>query len=400
MRSSAEAPFPGEGAMRVRVATLNVWALPEPFSERLTGRMKAIGSRMAELDLDVMAFQEVWTPEARRLLRKAGYRAGLDHAWYKDSFLGGSGLLVLSRLPIEAKSFDRFMLRGYPERIDHADYYGGKGFVRIRVKTDQGPLTFIDTHLHARYRQDVSHEYRGHRAGQVVQLGMASHETRDPIIAVGDFNFDEDQPEYTVLTGLSRLRDVAADLDRREQTVMTENAYRAGSKVGKRIDYIFTRDGSERGIEPVRVERIFDQPLEFRGRRASYSNHAGVLAEFEISETRRPFAAPDRGAIELAAHLLSEGRAESEERQQGRRAWAGIGFGCAALASMGVRSVEVSRRRLLRRSLQCTALAALAPSVGLSILSEVFVPSEIQAFDALANRLTGIDPDAIAKFLT
>ena len=60
----------------------------------------------------------------------------------------------------------------------------------------------------------------------------------------------------------------------------------------------------------------------------------------------------------------------------------------------------MSRRRLLRGSLQCAALAALAPGVGLSILSEMFVPSEIRAFDALANRLTRIDPDAIEKFLT
>ena len=122
--------------------------------------------------------------------------------------------------------------------------------------------------------------------------------------------------------------------------------------------------------------------------------------EIQISENRRPLAAPDRDAIELAAHMLSEGRAEAERRQRQTRAWAGVGLGCAALASMGVRSVDMSRRRLLRRSLQCAALAALAPGVGLSILSEVFVPTEIRAFDALASRLTRIDPDAIAKFLT
>ena len=386
--------------MRVRVATLNVWGLPEPFSERLPNRMKAIGARMAALDLDVMAFQEVWTAEAHRLLRDAGRRIGLVHKWHRHSAFGGSGLLVISRLPIEEKRFDKFSLAGLPERVDHADYYGGKGFARLRLHTDHGPFTLIDTHLHARYRQDVPHGYLGHRVGEVVELSMASHETRDPIIAVGDFNFSEDQPEYAVLTGLTSLRDVAAELDRRESTVPPDNAYRLGSKHGRRIDYIFARDGSARGLTPVHVERVFDEPLEFGGQPASYSNHAGVLAEFEISESRSRLAAPARDAIDLAARLLEEGRAEAMRRQHQTRAWAGVGLSCAALASMGVRSVEVSRRRLLRRSLQCAALAALAPSVGLSILSEVFVPSEIQAFDALANRLTGIDPDAIAKFLT
>jgi endonuclease/exonuclease/phosphatase family metal-dependent hydrolase len=386
--------------MRVRVATLNVWALPEPFSERLTGRMKAIGARMAELDLDVMAFQEVWTSEAHRRLRDAGRRVGMVHKWHNHSSLGGSGLLVLSRLPIEARRFDRFTLRGLPERVDHADYYGGKGFVQLRVQTDHGPFTFIDTHLHARYRRDVSHGYRWHRAGQIVQLGMAAHETRDPIIAVGDFNFDEQQPEYAILTGLTGLRDVAAELDRRQPTVPTHNTYRPRSKNARRIDYVFARDGSERGLRPVRVDRVFDEPFDLGGSQASYSDHAGVVAELEISEDRRPLTPPDRDSIALAAQMLSEGRAEAEQRQQGQRAGAGIGLGCAALAAMGVRSVDVSRRRLLRGSLQCAALAALAPGVGLSILSEMFVPSEIRAFDALANRLTRIDPDAIEKFLT
>ena len=137
--------------MRVRVATLNVWGLPEPFSERLPKRMKAIGARLAELDLDVIAFQEVWTREAYRLLRAAGRRIGLLHKWRKHSLFDGSGLLVLSRLPIEAKRFDEFSLRGLPERLDHADYYGGKGFARLRLQTDLGPFTLIDTHLHARY---------------------------------------------------------------------------------------------------------------------------------------------------------------------------------------------------------------------------------------------------------
>jgi endonuclease/exonuclease/phosphatase family metal-dependent hydrolase len=385
--------------MRVRVATLNVWALPEPFSERLTGRMKAIGARMAELDLDIMAFQEVWTAEAHHRLRDAGRRVGLVHKWHNHSSVGGSGLLVLSRLPIEARRFDRFALQGLPERVDQADYYGGKGFVQLRIQTDHGPITFIDTHLHARYQGNVSHGYRWYRAGQIVELGMAAHKVRDPIIAVGDFNIVEDQPEYAILTGFTRLRDVAAELGRRQPTVPTQNAYRVGSKNPRRIDYVFARDGSELGLTPVHIERVFDKPFELGGSRANHSDHAGVLAEIEVSENRRPIAAPDRSAIELAAHMLSEGRADAEQRQQGRRAWAGIGFGCATLASVGGRSVEMSRRRLLRRSLQCTALAALAPSVGLSLLSEVFVPREIQAFDALANRLTGINPDAVEKFL-
>jgi endonuclease/exonuclease/phosphatase family metal-dependent hydrolase len=378
---------------------LNVWGLPEPFSERLGKRMKAIGARLAALDLDIMAFQEVWTPEARRKLKRAGRRAGLVHTWNRSASLGGSGLVVLSRFPIERKRFERFSLRGLPERVDHADYYGGKGFVRIRFQTPGGLLTLINTHLHARYGGEVAHGYRAHRAGQVVELGMASHHTRDPIIALGDFNFSESQPEYSVLRGLTRLRDVAADLGRREPTVPPDNAYREGHRRGRRIDYVFARDGSERGLRPVRVERVFDEPLELGGSPASYSNHAGVLAEFEFSDTPQPLAAPDPAAIALAEQLLYEGRAEAERRQRERRTWAGLGIGCAALARLGGRSVDLNRRRLLRGALQGAALASLVPGIGLSILSEIFVPSEIRAFESLANRLTRLDPRAVEQFL-
>ena len=41
----------------------------------------------------------------------------------------------------------------------------------------------------------------------------------------------------------------------------------------------------------------------------------------------------------------------------------------------------MSRRKLLRLGLRGAALAALTPTVGYSMLSEVFVPNEIHAFE-------------------
>lgn len=385
--------------MRIRVATLNVWGLPEPFSERLSGRLKAIGERIAALDVDVVAFQEVWTSGARRRLRRAGRGAGLVHAWSRHSSINGSGLLVLSRLPIESHRFDRFSLRGYPERVDHADYYGGKGFAQIRLRTDEGPITIINTHLHARHSSDIAHAYRGHRTGQIVELGIASLAIRDPIITMGDFNFREDTPEYAVLTGLTGMRDVAAELDRRRATIWAENAYRAARRESRRIDYVFTRDGAHRGVIPIYTERVFDEPFHLSGQPASYSDHGGVLAELEISDRPQPVAGPLRHAIELASEMLSTGRADAKERQRDSRAWAGVGLASAALASVGIRSLDVNRRRLLRLSLQGVAVAALAPSVGFSVLSEVFAPDEIRAFDAIAARLSRMQPDILEETL-
>jgi hypothetical protein len=97
-------------SVRLRVATLNVWAIPL-LSERIGSRMREIGRRLAALELDAIAFQEVWTPGARRRLVEAGREAGLGYAWHRNRLILGSGLLVLSRLPIEGADFDRFTLR-------------------------------------------------------------------------------------------------------------------------------------------------------------------------------------------------------------------------------------------------------------------------------------------------
>jgi sphingomyelin phosphodiesterase 2 len=357
--------------MRIRVATLNVWALPGPFGRRVRQRMRAIGAELSTLDLDTVAFQEVWTAEARGILLGAGREAGLAHAWHNDSALGGSGLLVLSRLPIEAVRFERFLLPGRPQRIDHPDYYGGKGFARLRLATTAGPVTLVDTHLHARYGGDVAHKYLAYRIGEVVQIATRMAAAREPLIAAGDFNFRKGDPEYRVLSGLARVRDVAAELGRPEPTIFRGNPFQAGRREpDRRIDFLFVRDGRQLGVHAHETRRVFDEVFELGGKPASYSDHAGVLAELEIAQIS-PAPAPtfDPEAAGLASRLLADGRSLAERRRRGDRAVAGIGFGMALLAAAGVRHRSVT------------------PSVGLSILSEVFVPDELRAFDSLAALL-------------
>ncbi|MFP8880608.1 MAG: endonuclease/exonuclease/phosphatase family protein, partial [Myxococcota bacterium] len=269
--------------MRIRVATLNVWALPSPFAQHVSERMTAIGSRIRDLDADLVSFQEVWTPSARETLVAAGHAAGLVHNWHTEASFGGSGLLVLSRLPIESTQFERYSLRGLPEEIG-GDFYGGKGFVRLIVDTPEGAIALLNPHLHARYSKRVRHEYRGLRTGQIVQLAVGTMQLQIPAIATGDFNFNEFDSGHRVLTGLTGFRDLAAESNQRQPTVLRQNAYRRGrSKPDKRIDYVFARNGSAHAVRTNWIERIFDEPIEIYGRPASYSDHAGLLAELEIA---------------------------------------------------------------------------------------------------------------------
>jgi sphingomyelin phosphodiesterase 2 len=386
--------------MQIRVATFNVWALPEPIGWRVRQRMRAIGAELSRLDLDIVAFQEVWTGEARAILLRGGREAGLAHAWHNDSALDGSGMLVLSRLPIEAAHFERFVLPGRPQRPDHPDYFGGKGFASLRIATTAGPVSFVDTHLHARYRRDVSHEYLAYRIGEIVQLALRLPAAREPLILAGDFNCRDEDPEYRVLMGLARVRDVAAELGRPEPTLLGDKAFRTGRrKAGRRVDYIFVRDGSELGVRPRETQRVFDEAIELAGRPASYSDHAGVLAEIEIGRSApAPIASLDPEAAGLASQLLAEGRKLAERRRRNDRALAGTGFGMALLAAAGVRQRSMSRRRLLRAALQGAGMLALAPGIGFSVISEVFAPDELRAFDNLAAVLDRANSQAADLF--
>ena len=349
-------------------------------------------AQLASLDLDAIAFQEVWTADARDRLVAAGREAGLPSAWHHPPGFGG-GLLVLTRLPIRSARFDPFSLRGDPARPDHPDYYGGKGWATLELATRAGPMYFVDTHLHARYTRDVSHAYRAHRVGQTVELALASRQLRHPVVTVGDFNFADDHPEHAILTGLTGLRDVAAELDSASATVLRENPYRRhSSRPDRRVDYVFARDGGGTAVVPLRTQRVFDERFEIDGGAAGCSNHAGVLAELElVPGAGRALAPPSPNAISLATQILREGRRETKQRRRGDRAWAGTSLGAAALASLGLRNPRLSRRRLLRTALQAGALLALTPGMGFSIVSEVLTPEELRAFDRLAVRLADLD---------
>jgi len=295
--------MPREG-LRLRVATLNVWGLPWDLARHTLPRMRAIREGLAALDADLVALQEVWSAEARQVLLEGAERAGWGWRWHNRADLGGSGLLVLSRLPIAEARFDPYRLRGRPERLRHGDYWGGKGFALLGIETPGGPVAVVDTHLHAQYGADAADEYLGERAGQVVELAAGLSGVAAPLVAAGDFNLREDQPLYRVLTGLAGLRDAAAERDARQPTVLGSNPYRSERPRGNaRIDYLFVRDGALRGIRVRSVERIFDESLRLGGEPAAASDHAGLLAELEIGApagARRP-STPHSGVSRLCS---------------------------------------------------------------------------------------------------
>ncbi len=381
--------------MRLRVVSLNVWALPAPIGRFVEERVDLILRELPGMNCDVALFQEVWRDEVREQMREGGRRAGFDYHWWRPGpASGGSGLLALSRLPIDNPRFRPFTLCGLPQRFTQMDYYSGKGVALFTVRPGGQPVVLCNTHLHARYAGlDVEDDYIGHRSAEVIEIADELRTVRDPIIAAGDFNMRDVAPEYELLGGMTGLTDVAAALDARRPTSMGDNPWRRdrGSISESRIDYVFDRDGTQAGIVPLAVERVFDEPVPVSGRAGAYSDHAGVLAEFEIGGPGSPAHRIPARSFALARDLLDNGRRRAERRRTEERVTAGASTVAAMLAVAATRRPGLSRRRFLRAALLTTAGAALSTATGLTVLSEHYVPRELSDFDAIGSLLAQIE---------
>ena len=374
--------------MKLRVASLNIWALPFGLAPGATGRINAIAQRLPSVNADVIGLQEVWTPIARQTLVDGGRQAGFKAIWHRPMSFGGSGLLVLSKLPILESHFTAFNVRGSPERLDHSDYHGGKGFIRLVLETPTGPIQVINTHLHARYaRSTESDIYLGVRAAQATQIALAINRAQGPVIAMGDFNLQEGEPEYRILLGLTGLRDAAVVTNQRQATISAENPYRrqqAGASE-ERIDYVFARGGPKRGLQINGTQRIFDGPLEIDGREATYSDHAGIGVDLVLDQNPLPRSPIDPGAIAEARKLLQSGMQSTEHKGRSQRI-----IGIAAIAgAIGSWSLArgMTRRAWLRFLLRGVGLTSAAAGAGFGWLGLEASPSEAESYQRLLAEL-------------
>jgi hypothetical protein len=191
-----------------------------------------------------------------------------------------------------------------------------------------------------------------------------------------------------VLLGLTSLVDASSEAPNALPTVWPGNAYRRSRKVGKCVDVVMARRGSSAVYRTLQVERELDEVLSIAGRASSYSNHAALLAELELESIpagKLPEAEPH--VVELARELLSAGHRETTRLRREDRWLAGCGVIGALAAGLGSADRRISRRRLLRYGLSATALSALPTGLGLALLSEVYAPEELAAFDSLAREL-------------
>lgn len=300
------------------VLTFNTWAMPLA-SKDTDVRLRHFCDyvRTAGTSIDLMLLQEVWTDEFSSMIADAAAAAGMVHALY-DCFkagAGGSGLMVLSRFPVEEADFRPFQVKGLPGSIE-GEAMAGKGLAYVRVALPNGRSAhLLNTHTHANWVHSYDPDPRvggvkvpsdhfapfrcAHavdlitHARKVVALAAARD---DPVIAGGDFNVPHDHLEMVLFAGMTGLQDAwqAAGHDPFGVATCgdTANVYTGsiiGGYVPERIDYVWASPS----LKVLSCETVLKA---IPGTSLNYSDHYAQLATLGLPR-REGFEPGAGGAV-------------------------------------------------------------------------------------------------------
>ncbi|XP_017058045.1 putative neutral sphingomyelinase [Drosophila ficusphila] len=272
--------------LELNILTLNIWGIPYVSSDR-GPRIDAICKELASGKYDIVSLQEVWAQQDSERLQK-GTEAVLPHSHYFHSGVMGAGLLVLSKYPILGTLFHAWSVNGYFHRIQHADWFGGKGVGLCRILVAGQMVHLYNAHLHAEY-DNANDEYKTHRVIQAFDTAQFIEATRGNSalqILAGDLNAQPQDISYKVLLYTSKMLDSCAS-DSFRTNECQHNSYTSKQALernpqGIRIDHIFVRGGDHVDAEIVEYQLPF--PDRVPGEKFSFSDHEAVLAKLRLSK--------------------------------------------------------------------------------------------------------------------
>uniref|UniRef100_A0A1L8DJZ2 sphingomyelin phosphodiesterase n=1 Tax=Nyssomyia neivai TaxID=330878 RepID=A0A1L8DJZ2_9DIPT len=265
--------------IHLSVLTINIWGIPFVSKDREI-RVQRIAAELASGKYDIVSLQEVWS-EADYQYIKSQTELVLPYSHYFYSGVVGSGLCVLSAYPITAAFFHAWQVNGYVHRIQHGDWFGGKGVGLCRISLQGHTINFYTAHLHAEYNRQ-SDEYMAHRVIQAFDTAQFIQQTRsDAVVQIlaGDLNTEPGDLAYRILLSASSLADTYQKGAPHGTNECPTNPYTCSESHkttpdGKRIDYILYRvgDGSRLG----KVEYTVLTPED------CLSDHEAVNAKINI----------------------------------------------------------------------------------------------------------------------
>ncbi|XP_055638499.1 putative neutral sphingomyelinase [Toxorhynchites rutilus septentrionalis] len=277
--------------LQLSILTLNIWGIPYVSKDR-TVRVDAIGDVLASGKYDVVSLQEVWSDSDYQTLRKRA-EAVLPFAHYFYSGVVGSGLAILSKYPIVSAFFHSWSVNGYVHRIQHGDWFGGKGVGLAKIAVGGQLVHVYVAHLHAEYNRECD-DYMAHRVIQAYDTAQFIESTRGNAamqILAGDLNTEPGDLAYRVLQTSSKLTDCCEENTHASVHLRTnevaKNSYTDKETAkrfpnGKTIDYIMYRFGDNHKGQLLE----YNLPLAERipGKDISYSDHEAVHAMIKMEK--------------------------------------------------------------------------------------------------------------------
>ncbi|KAL8614667.1 hypothetical protein ACOMHN_051119 [Nucella lapillus] len=280
----------------LKVVTLNCWGIPIPgISKMRSKRIQAIGQELAKGDYHIAVLEEIWSKGDYKLLCGDICQA-LPYSHYFYSGPIGSGLCIFSKLPILETFFHRFHLNGHAYKVQHGDWFGGKGVGLCKLEYRGFKINLYVTHIHAEYNR-ANDEYLAHRVSQAFEMSQFIRLTSldcDVVLAAGDFNLESSDVGYQLLLTNTPLYDAWKNKKNIPESNKVGstcecpwNMFRDESLVdvypdGKRIDYIMYC--AHEGVD-VSVEKCVTTLGQVPGQDFPFSDHEGVAAHLKISKS-------------------------------------------------------------------------------------------------------------------
>lgn len=185
--------------------------------------------------------------------------------------------------------FHHWSVNGYVQKIQHGDWYGGKGVGLCKIKVGEQTVNFYIAHLHAEYNRDCD-DYMTHRIIQAFDTAQFLENTRSDCslqILAGDLNTEPMDLAYRVLLSTSGLKDafLQKPIEHFGTHEAANNTY-TSQKIDKknpqgiRIDYILYRANDEFSCEVEKYDLPFIDKIEDLN--ISYSDHEAVLTKFRV----------------------------------------------------------------------------------------------------------------------
>ena len=246
---AAFAPF------ELRLATFNV-QLTRVVGRNRDIRARAIAETLAQLDPDVVGFQEAFVDADVQLLTDLlTKRTRLAfHQRFPSSHIG-SGLLISSAFPFQRVAFEPYDDYAPVWRFWEADGMARKGVSLARLKTSNGVLVDIfNSHAQAAYPWN---RYDDIREGQLLQARRFTEQRIHPSIPaffLGDINCGEGSRPFEALTGsgfMERAMNISSGID---------HIFHVLQQGGSRVEVLFTQPIEKKWVENGVSLELSDHP--------------------------------------------------------------------------------------------------------------------------------------------